>query len=264
MKLLSYFIIFFFYIILYYFFMNIIEPFNDQSSKLLIIYNDIFQSTFNQYNPYLSLNITLTDLYIQKCYIIKMNNKYEYDSKPWLKLISVNSILDYINNICKKLNIINITIDSNIIALQKSYITNLLYKTYLKSKNTNYKYHYYNNIVNLRQCYDNLSIMLYNKEYDELRWIDLVYIMFINYNIIFIKENIKDVNILSSLYNKIIIIGEFILEELIKYVIEFHNVTEDYYKYIDIKTNIKYIKNKILYKDDGLYFKKNHNFDCSI
>lgn len=270
MKLLSYFI---FFLIIYFYFFNKLETFtnyNDKLSigynnKLSIIYNDIFQSIFNQYNLYITRDdITLGELLSNKCYITKINNIYEYDTKPWLKLLSIITIIDYINTKCNQLNINNVTKNTNIILLQQSYIINFCNQSYLKSKNSNHIYHYYNNMINLKQCFDNIAIMLYNKEYDNLRWIDLVYLMFINYNIIYLINKEETIDILSDKYNKILIIGDFILNEIIKYAIGFHNVTDKYYNNITSKSYLKNIKDIVLYIDDGLYFKKNHIFDCSI
>jgi hypothetical protein len=239
--------------------------------SIIKIYIDIFQSIYNISNPYINLDSTIISILSSKCYVKYINNIYVYDTKPWLRKFNLDNIISFITNINNKLNIsVNIE-TTTIINLNNLYITNFLINTYNQTKMTNYLYHYYNTIININSCIDSLSVIIYNKIYDTNMWITMFFNMIINNNLIYFDNVILSVKTssINDKYNTILIISTFILDEIKKYAIKFHEIQNDISKInringINIRSTVKSIRDILFYNDDGNYFINNFIFDCSL
>lgn len=199
-------------------------------------YNDIFQTIFNQYNPYLQLYKTPQDLLKIKCY-------YQMITKDDISKFIVNNIKNnQING--------NQMLYTSIYTIQKNYFDGFLIETFKLSKKTNILYHYYNKIINVNTFLSILTNYIITIKYDQLIWIVLCHKIIIDNNLLQIK---------SYNYDDVFIFCTFILDELKKYSNIIFNQTNEK---IDVKTTLYLIKNKLFYGDDGNYFTINNIFDC--
>ena len=227
MKLLSY-ILLFLFIIIYYYNTNLYEHYDTIRYD-----NDIFQSIINPYNPYLQLFIDPYNILKDKCYY---------------KLYDNSTILIYVNNILKSVKISNISLTSNLLLIQRNYIIGFMSETSKVAKKTNYLYHYYNKIINLNTFINLLNNYLTVKTYDNMMWILLCYKIFFDYNLF------------NGNYNDILLIANYVLEEMKKFAVSIFLIDSN--SDLNIKSSIYIIKNRIFYNDNGNYFINNNIFDC--
>jgi hypothetical protein len=210
------------------------ETFDQTNNK--IIYTDIFHSIFNMYNPYASIYDNPTQIITNKCYYT--NN-----------IVNVQEIINYYNNI------INLPIDSDINTIHITYIKNFIVNSYNLTRKTNYLFHYYNSILRLEYFFDVISNKIIDKDYDDYTWINVCYSTIINNNMIFVR-NITD-------YNNILLISEYVLEELIKYAKKYFNTYNIFYN-VNKNDSLYKIKNNLMYNDSGDYFTQYNIFNCKI
>jgi hypothetical protein len=238
MNLLSYFIIFVLFVTItnncvitkFY------EHFMSLEIKQINYNNDLFQTIFNCYNPYLVIYNKPIDLIKSKCYYGQIIN---------------NDIILFINNVFKKINTkYTFTLETNILFIQRSYIIGIINDIYKLTKKTNYLYHYYNKIINIQNIMLLIGKYMTTFDYNYINWIQLCYKIVIDNNLI----NMTNKND----YNKVLIISDYILNEMKKYAYSLFNKSLD----VNVMSSIYLIKNGIFYGDDGNYFIENNIFDC--
>ena len=168
----------------------IIEKFTEPVDLDQRIKFDIFQNIVNVYAPYITNVTTVADVFNSKCY-----NNLDYFS--------------YINSKeFKDLTFsINITSDSIIKNIQKQYIQNYLTSVH-KYSTVDAVYQYYNNKINLTNCYYKLGEYLYDDKYDNMSYIDMMTELFLHENGIFKYE--KSVSN-DDKYGLILIVSEYLL-----------------------------------------------------
>ena len=219
--------------LIYYNKIYISEPFLDTKSH----YNDIFQTIFNQYNPYLQLYKFPIDLLKRKCYYTDITN---------------NDIASFIlSNLIDKKNIGNQILNTNIFTIQKNYLTGFLNEIFKMTRKTNILYHYYNKIININMFFSLLTNYIISYNYDQYNWIIMCYKIIIDNNLLIIGDNFN--------YSEIVIYCTYILNELKKYS---YNLFKQNNNNLNIDTTLYVIKNIIFYGDDGKYFVNNNIFDC--
>jgi hypothetical protein len=185
------------------------------------------------YNPYSSIYNNLSQIIINKCYYTN-------------GIINAKDIINYYNNK------INLQIDTNIDIIHTTYIKNFIINTYNLTRKTNYLFHYYNSILHLKYFFEKITDKLINKDYDNYSWINVCYSTVINYNMM------NEIN-----YNHILLISEYVLEEIVKYTKMYFGT--DYKNFNTSKKDSLYkIKNNLMYNDDGNYFIENNIFNCYI
>lgn len=212
-----------------------------ENNDLSMYQTDIFQSIFNKYNPYIKSYTTCYELLSNKCYFTFAN---------------IGIILDYINNILKLLNMVQIDYNTQIDTVQNYYITGFVNNLYKFIRSTNHLFYYHNDIININVLTQYLIKYLVLNDNDDYSWIELIYLIVINNNVVFLKD-VTD-------YNKILLIAEYILEELKKYSIYFFLLQKKnvFVNDITIETKINSIKNRLFYGNSTNYFTVNNIFDC--
>jgi len=206
------------------------------------INNDIFQTIFNIYNPYIinNQNLTLIDIFLQKCYI---NNN----------TINQNTLILTIQNMFKNNGINYSVIPSLIIKnIQNKFLINFLNKFYdYLVLNTNFSY--FNDQIRIKTILDLLPSYLINTKFADYSMIDLLSYIIINNNILYIDDN-------SNKINYILNITKFILDEMIKYSMSQKIIKYNYTSLIDNK--IKTIISLFVYGVDENYFNNNFIYKC--
>lgn len=206
------------------------------------INNDIFQTIFNIYNPYIinNQNFTLIDIFLQKCYI---NNN----------TINQNTLILTIQNMFKNNGINDSIIPSLIIKnIQNKFLINFLNKFYdYLVLNTNFSY--FNDQIRIKTILDLLPSYLINTKFADYSMIDLLSYIIINNNLLYIDDN-------SNKINYILNITKFILDEMIKYSISQKIIKYNYTSLIDNK--IKTIISLLVYGVDENYFNNNFIYKC--
>ena len=202
------------------------------AAQKIRIDRDIYNSIFNIYNPYTINTSTLTvrDIMKKKCYF---NIKPDY-------LINLNA--DKYANMSKISNL------SNVQTIQFQYITEFFNNIFNISK-TDELYIYYNQKLMLPLIYNELGKYFIKNNYDNMSFLELLFIIFVNEKLTYFISNI-DAN-----YNIIMSAADYLLTCIKK-------KNNEKYKNITLNTSVYYIKNFVIYDNDDDYFNTNFLFSC--
>ena len=202
------------------------------AAQKIRIDRDIYNSIFNIYNPYTinTSTLTVSDIMKKKCYF---NIKPDY-------LINLNA--DKYANMSKISNL------SNVQTIQFQYITEFFNNIFNISK-TDELYIYYNQKLMLPLIYNELGKYFIKNNYDNMSFLELLFIIFVNEKLTYFISNI-DAN-----YNIIMSAADYLLTCIKK-------KNNEKYKNITLNTSVYYIKNFVIYDNDDDYFNTNFLFSC--